>query len=74
MTVPEILKEARTRCGYTMREVGSMIDRSHQVVYFAEKGVSGIAIDGVLLRQLCDAYSIDFEPVYEQLKCEKGVK
>ena len=73
MTVPEILKEARKQHGYSMRQVGEFIGRSHQVVYFAEKNVKGIAIDGILLRDLCNVYALEFETIMEQLKMEKAV-
>ena len=72
MTVSETLKEARKQHGYSMRQVGEFIGRSHQVVYFAEKSVKGIAIDGKLLHDLCNVYAIEFEPIMEQLKREKN--
>ena len=72
MTVSETLKEARKQHGYTMRQVGEFIGRSHQVVYFAEKSIKGIAIDGHLLKVLCEVYELEFEPIMEQLKREKA--
>lgn len=71
MTVCEILKEARTRGGWSMRQVGEMIGKSHQVVHFSEKSVYWLSDDGMLLKDLCGLYGIEFEPLFIQLKCEK---
>ena len=73
MTVPEILKEARKQSGYSMREVAGMIGKSHQIVSYSEKNVGWLSEDGAVLRDLCNVYAIDFEPLFEQLKAEKLV-
>lgn len=72
MTVPEILKEARKQHGYSMRQVGEFIGKSHQVVHFSEKSVYWLSDDGEVLKSLCMVYGIDFEPLLKQLKCEKA--
>jgi len=71
MTVPETLKAARAQTGYSMREVAAMIGKSHQVVHFSEKSVYWLSDDGMLLKDLCSLYGIEFEPLFIQLKCEK---
>lgn len=73
MTVPEILKEARARTGFSMRDVAMIIGRSHQIVSYSEKDIYWLADDGEVLKSLCTVYGIDFEPLFEQLKAEKLV-
>ena len=55
-----------------MREVAAMIGKSHQIVSYSEKNVGWLSEDGVVLRDLCNVYAIDFEPLLKQLKCEKA--
>lgn len=74
MTVSETLKEARKQHGWSMRAVGEMIGKSHQVVYFAEKSAKGISDDGELLELLCACYGIQFKPLFEKLKEEKALQ
>lgn len=72
MTVCEILKEARTRGGWSMRQVGEMIGKSHQIVSYSEKNLYWLADDGEVLKRLCTVYGIDFEPLFERFKTEKA--
>ena len=64
------LKGARVSAGYTLREVGSKINRSFQTIAKYEKDSTKIPVD--LLRELTSLYNISPDLIFLEKRTKKN--